>query len=178
MKKFNVVSAGLCLSVASGLPSLALAAGSHGEHGEATLEITVEGNKARVVFEAPTEDIYGLASQAKTDAEKKQVEEAMTLLKSRMGEMIVLDATKSCTWTASEANPWVVHGEPNGASKEQHGEVEAKFDVACASPLAGTKVKFALKKNFKTINKISVKVSSGGKSTNTDIKRDRGTVTL
>lgn len=157
----------------------ALAAEGHGhdEHGAAHVEFTIEGNKARVTFESPTEDVYGLATQAKTDAEKKKVEDGMSSLKGKISEMVILDPKLGCKWTPGEANPWVEAGGAK-AGKEAHGTVEAKFDVECASPLAGSKVKFAVKKVFKSINKIEAKVTGGGKSTTTEIKRDRGVVSL
>lgn len=162
------------------LSSPALASGDHAhtEHGGASMEINVEGNKAQVSFEASTEDVYGLASQAKTDEEKKKVDAAMNTLKTKMGEMVVLDSKLGCKWTATDAQPWVVHDEKKASAKEQHGEVQAKYDVECSAPLAGTRAKFAVKKNFPTINAVKVKVTSAGKSVSTEIKRDRGTVTL
>jgi hypothetical protein len=151
---------------------------AHAEHGGASVEINVQGNKAQVAFESSTEDIYGIANEAKTDEEKKKVDAAMNTLKTKMGEMVIFDPKLGCKWTATDAQPWVVHGEKKANEKEQHGEAHAKFDVECSAPLAGTRAKFAVKKNFPTINAVKVKVTTGGKSTSTEIKRDRGTVTL
>jgi hypothetical protein len=171
-----VLSSALACLVAS--PALAGAGHGHDEHGAAHVDFSIEGNKARVTFESPTEDVYGLATEAKTDAEKKKVEESMAMLKGKIGEMIILDAKLGCKWTAGEANPWVVEGGAAKPGQESHGTVEAKFDVECTAPLAGSKVKFAVKKAYKGLNKVSVKVTSGGKSATTQIKRDRGAVTL
>jgi hypothetical protein len=151
---------------------------AHAEHGGASVEITVQGNKAQVAFEASTEDVYGLATQAKTDDEKKKVDAGMNTLKSKMGEMLVLDPKLGCKWTSTDAQPWVVHGEKKANEKEQHGEVQAKFDVECSAPLTGTRAKFAFKKALKTVNNVKVKVTNAGKVSNTEIKRDRGAVML
>jgi hypothetical protein len=171
-----LVSSAIACFVAS--TALASAGHGHDEHGAAHVEFSVEGNKARVSFVSPTEDIYGLATQAKTDADKKKVEDGMTSIKNKISEMIILDAKLGCKWTPGEANPWVVEGGAAKPGQEPHGVVEAKFDVDCTAPLAGSKVKFAVKKVFKSINRIETKVTSGGKSTTTEIKRDRGVVSL
>ncbi len=151
---------------------------AHAEHGAASLDITVQGNKAQVAFEASTEDIYGLETQAKSDDEKRKADASMNTLKSKFGEMLVLDPMLACKWKATDAQPWVVHGEKKQNDKVQHGEVHAKFDVECSGPMAGTRAKFAFKKFFPNINKVKVKVANSGKVSNSEIKRDRGTVTL
>lgn len=151
---------------------------AHAEHGGASVEINVQGNKAKVAFEASTEDVYGLATQAKSDEDKKKADAGVNTLKAKMGEMLVLDPKLGCKWTATDVQPWVVHGEKKASEKEQHGEVQAKFDVECSAPLVGTRAKFAFKKTLPTINKVKVKVDNAGKVSNTEIKRDRGAVTL
>ena len=156
----------------------ATAADGHGDHGAASLEISVQGNKGQVEFEAATEDIYGLATQAKTDDEKKKVDAGMETLKSKIGEMLILDAKLGCKWANTEAQPWFVHGEAKANDKEQHGEVHAKFTVECSAPLTGAKPKFAFKKSFPSLNAIKVKVTTGGETSTTQIKRDRGKVKL
>lgn len=150
----------------------------HGDHGSTSLTFNIQGNKAQVELEASTEDVYGLAAQAKSDDEKKKVEAGMSKLKLKIAEVVILDSKLTCKWNQTEANPWVVHGEKKATDKEQHGEVHAKYDVECSGPLTGSKVKFAFKKVMPSVNKVNVKVSNSGKTNNTEIKRDRGAVTL
>jgi hypothetical protein len=60
----------------------------------------------------------------------------------------------------------------------EHREVHADFSVACAKPLAGSRVRFGVYKVFPPIHEIKVQVIGDSKQSGATIKKDTGDVRL
>ena len=155
-------------------------------HGVAELNIAVEGVKATVEIRAPAENIVGFEHEARSESDKKKRDAALALLRSRADQMVVFDPKLRCK--SSEMQTTVTedadgHGKQKPASKPQqmrgeHREVLGTFSVACAAPLAGSKVKFAVSKVFPEIHELKVQMIGDSGQSGATIKSDRGELRL
>jgi hypothetical protein len=108
-----------------------------------------------------------------------------------MNQMVIFDAKLSCKF--SEVKTAVVeekdegskpqsaksaHDHKNQKKSGEHREVHANFSVACAKPLAGSRVTFGVHKAFRSIDQIKVQVLGDAKQSGATIKKDKGEVRL
>lgn len=140
------------------------------DHGAAELNIALEGNGAQIELHAPAMSIVGFEHVAASAADKKKQADALEKLKASIGQIVVFDAAVGCKITPKSVG---VEQE-----EEDHAEVDADFSVACAKPLAGTKVSFGLTKVYPGITGVKVQAVGSAGSTGAEIKSDKGTVTL
>ena len=63
-------------------------------------------------------------------------------------------------------------------SKEQHSEVRAEFEVACAKPLSGTEIRFGFMKVFPDIHDVDVALLVGEEQSSADVQNDKGVLKI
>jgi hypothetical protein len=154
------------------------------EHGSAKVSIAFETTKGSprgvVEFESPAESIVGFEYEAKTAADKAKVTAALNQLKARFGEMVVFPPAAACKVTAKTASMGAeTHGAAQkGAKQEQHSEVQAVFDVACARPLAGLEIRFGFTKVFPKIHDVDVALLAGEQQASADVENDKGVLKI
>jgi hypothetical protein len=166
-------------------------AGKHA-HGEGTLNIAVDGKTAVIELRAPAESVYGFEHEAKTDADEKKRDEGLDLLKSRIDQMVILEAAVSCRFASARVFV-VVEGHrrasseksradksatPKRAESAEHREVIAEFSVACEKPLSGSAVRFGFNKIFPKLETLRVQVLGENKQTGATVRKDKGSVRL
>ena len=159
----------ICLLSAAPL----LAQEAHGHkahvHGDASLDLAIEGQTLTAIFESPADSIMGFEHAAKTPAEKKKQDESLARLKARFGEMLLLPASARCSWKSAKAEVHV-HG--------SHADVEAEFTAQCQGPLNRGEIRFAFMKVFPDVHELKVQLIGPGQQTGAVIKHDEGTVKL
>ncbi|MCX6611590.1 MAG: DUF2796 domain-containing protein [Acidobacteria bacterium] len=134
-------------------------------HGAAQISIAMEGLKGEVEFEAPADGVIGFESEAKTPAQKKLVQDAITTLKSRGGELVIFPAASACKLTPKEVE---VHREG-----PQHAEVHAHYDLICSKPISG-EIKFGVTRLFPKTREVSVTFVSDQSQKSAKIVGDAG----
>jgi Protein of unknown function (DUF2796) len=151
-------------------PSGAKRRHQHGAHvhGTAKLNIAVEENTATVEFEAPAESIIGFEHKAKTAADQRKQATALDLLKNNIGGMLIFESGLGCRLSPTSLD--VVQ------QSDEHAEVHGVFAVACDSPLAGSKLRFAFTKTFPAMRTVNVQVVAATQQVGATIKQDRGEV--
>jgi hypothetical protein len=160
-------------------------------HGVAEINIAVDGSKADVEFRAPAENIMDFEYEAKSASDTQKRDAALRSVRTKMSEMVVFDPKLSCKF--SEVKTAVVQEKGEGSKTKpaktehdhkdekktgEHSEVHANFSVACAQPLAGSRVTFGVQKAFRSIDQIKVQVVGDAKQSGATIKRDQGEVRL
>jgi hypothetical protein len=141
------------------------------EHGSAKLNIAVEGATAVVEWESPAEGVLGFEHDAKTAIQKKQQEAALQVLRTRVAEMVIFDASRGCKFTPKQVA--VVR-----EAGEDHSEVKGEFTVACAKPVGGSSLRFGVTKVFPRIRNVQVQILNGAQQTGLEVSGDRGLVAL
>jgi hypothetical protein len=156
------------------------------EHGSAKVNIAFESAKGApkgvIEFEAPAESVVGFEYEAKTAADKAKVTAALNTLKTRFAEMVVLPAASACKITSKSAKVEGEHAhdaKKKGAAKqEQHSEVHAEFDVACAKPLSGGEIRFGFTKVFPKIHDVDVALLAGEQQLSLEVENDKGVLKI
>ena len=141
------------------------------QHGSAELNIAIEGNSAVIELEAPAEGFVGFEHEARTEAQKKQQEDALQTLRKRGGELVQFPSTAGC----QTAN---MRTEVKRHAGEEHSEVEAEYRVTCSGKLAGAVLRFGLSKLFPGVREVKVQLLNGAQQSGVTVINDRGTVQL
>lgn len=138
-------------------------------HGEAKVNIGVEGNGGTVEIEAAADPIIGFEHKPKNAAEQKKVDTAIAGLKARIAQAVVIPASYGCAFTPNK-----VHFEVEGS----HAEVHAEFAIKCAKPLKGATITFGLSKLYPEIESVKVQAISDSGQTGATINKDAGSVKI
>jgi len=121
------------------------------EHGNLKLEIAVEKDTLVLMIDGPADSILGFEHQPKTAKEKKIYYEAQSLWKNKYASLFIVDEKISCQAVTNEFDLVTEEG-------SKHAEIEAKLELKCSKNLMGEKIKIALIKNFKKIERLSVEL--------------------
>jgi len=155
------------------------------EHGSAKVNIAFETTKGApkgvIEFESPADSVVGFEYEAKTAADKAKVTAALNTLKARFGEMVIFPAAAACKVTAKSAKVAADDhhdSKQKGGKQEQHSEVQAAFDVACAKPLAGLEIRFGFTKVFPKIHDVDVALLAGEQQASADVENDKGVLKI
>lgn len=171
------------LAVSVALPAQTRSRKAH-EHGSAKVNIafeTAKGSPKGVIeFESPADSVVGFEYEAKTAADKAKVAAALNTLKARFAEMVILPAAAACKVTNKSAKLEAEHhdAKQKGAKQEQHSEVHAEFDVACAKPLTGLEIRFGFMKVFPKIHDVEVALLVGDQQASADVENDKGVLKI
>jgi hypothetical protein len=139
------------------------------DHGAAKINLGIEGSGGTVEFEAAADPVIGFEHKPKNAAEQKKVDAALSTLKTRFAELVILPAGLGCKFTPVKA-----HYEVEGT----HAEVHAEFKLQCAKPLKGAEVRFGVSKMYPEIEDVQVQAISETGQTGATIKKDKGSVKI
>lgn len=120
----------LCLSLIT-LVCIALQPSSAHVHGEAKLDIAVDGNTLTIHLATPLDGLLGFEHAARTTAEKQAVQKLQTTL-AQPAQLFGIAAEAGCTaQTPQQALP-IFDGKASG----DHHDLEADFRWQCTKPAA------------------------------------------
>ncbi len=146
-------------------------------HGHAELDIVIEGRTGRIEFRAPAEDVYGFEREPRNAAERTRRDNALATLRTRMGEMVIFDASLGCTIAADEVHAGDDdHAKHDHAHGDGHLAVHGEYTITCARPPAGKDIRFGFTKVFSSIRSVQVQLLSDDRQDGRRIEGDRGTV--
>lgn len=164
MKFTTVLSAALLVFT----PALGRAQTKAHTHGEAALDIGIEGRTGTIEFRAPAEDLYGFEHAPRTAAERTKQSAAFATLRAQAATLIRFDAGLGCALTASSVG--VVE------EKGGHGDVHAKYSLACRVAPAGKPITFGFSRAFPGVRSVKVQLVSDTEQAGVTITNDRGSV--
>lgn len=156
-------------------------------HGLATLDIAIEGKTGVLRFVAPAEDVYGFERAPRNAAERQKRDAALTKLRTRFAELVILDASLGCRITNSSlkdigdraADHDRAHAEGRDHDHDEdggHAEVTAEFALACTQAPAGKDIRFGVTRAFPSIRTVQVQLVSDTQQQGLRVQSDRGTV--
>lgn len=156
-------------------------AGKH-VHGEAVLALAAEGKKGSLEFNAPLESLLGFEHEARTEAEKKALNDLLLDFKELPLKWIQFDGDSACSLTPKEVGllrDGKVHDGSlekttsvgaqakaqmdEKAEKAKHGEhadFVARYDLICQKDLEGQRVTLDFLK-YKRIKELEVLIVVG-----------------
>ncbi|TXT24096.1 MAG: ABC-type metal ion transport system periplasmic component/surface adhesin [Rhodocyclaceae bacterium] len=101
-------------------------------HGEARLEISIDGEQLVIALESPLDSLLGFEHLPR-DAGERQAVESMAAKLKEAGKVLVPSAAAQCASTGVELESPVLGGksEPGG-----HNDLDARYTWRCAKPEA------------------------------------------
>ena len=160
-------------------------------HGAATLNIAFDQMVGKIEFKAASEGVLGFEHVAKSDKDKKTLNDAIAKFEVDISKMVQLDSSLNCTFTkekiemAKESE--TEHAKEVAAEKKseqkadkkhkahkvegEHSDFIANFNVTCKKPIVGSKltVDFTAFKNIKDLD-VTVLADSLQKSFEVKVK--------
>lgn len=162
--------------------------GAH-EHGVVQLQIASEGTKLSIILQSPSESLYGFEHEARTETEKKAQNSALTILKNKFSELIVLDTSLQCKWSnlkvevVDEDEEEDEHDHENHKTHKnkhhgEHREIRGEWTADCKKSLSGSSAIFKFSTHFARIQKMKVDVLSDQRQSHQELKKGDGKVQL
>jgi hypothetical protein len=132
--------------------------GAH-EHGKASGSIAVEEKDKKVVveLEIPGDGIFGFEHVAKTKEQKDKVAAALSTLRSKTLEVVMLPSDAGCKATEIKVES-SLEGDPKD-SKAVHSDVDVHYTFVC-DKVEGLSAKLGLLKLFPRVKSVTMQVLS------------------
>lgn len=152
-------------------------------HGAATLNIAFDQLKGRIEFKAASEAVIGFEHAAKSEKDKKQLNDAIAKFATGIGSMIQFDETLGCIFSKEKIE---VAGENEGHDEDSKGHIKrqgkhsdfvADFTIECKKEVMGTKVVFDFSQ-FKGLRDLDITLLVGDLQKSVEVKRKPVSVEL
>lgn len=137
-------------------------------HGQATLNIGLDGRQGEAEFRAPGDDLYGFEREPRTAAERARRDAAFKVLRESAASLIRFDPALRCTLTPNAV------GAVAGAGG--HGEVRATYAIACQRDPKGAPIAFGFTRAFPGVQVVKVQLLTESTQTGLEVRQDRGVV--
>ncbi len=136
-------------------PLLAGAQGHAHVHGQAKLEIVLDGPVLAIALESPLDGIVGFEHAPRSAAQKQAAERALAALR-QPAQLFTLPADAQCRAEATELEAPVLQG---AAAKDGHADLDARWTFRCATPARLQSLEQGLFAAFPRLTKIEVQVA-------------------
>lgn len=148
-------------------------------HGDAKLDVAVDGKIVVVKLEAPGDVIFGFEHKAKTDANKKTIEAEMKRLNEQYAELLKFPADAMCilsekTIDAAQAGD----SAEESKGKDVHADVDVTWKFMCHSELGGKVLKLGFFAAYPRLKNLKTQVLGSGGQKGLTIKNDKTELTL
>jgi hypothetical protein len=183
---FRPVFHRFCRAAALGLAVLPLAdayAGKGHEHGTATLNIALEGQRLTVAFETPLDNLLGFERAPRSASEKQAAADLLARLRKPLG-LLAPEAPGACTLVQTDVQaPRLEAGRARSSKPElsaaaDHADLDATFSYTCSSPQNLRTLDVGLFDAFKRLQRIDVQVQTDSTQLKATLKRPARLVKL
>ncbi len=152
-------------------------------HGGATLSVAFEQLKGKIEFKAASEGVLGFEHEAKSEKDKKKLNETIQKFETSMASMIKFDESLGCVFTKDKVEMVPEKEDHEGKDKDhdkhkgEHSDFIANFSVECKKEIKGTSVTFDFTA-IKGIKDLDVTLLIGDLQKSVEIKKKPVTVEL
>lgn len=156
---------------------LALGSAAQGQahvHGQARLEIVIDGPVLAIALEAPLDGIVGFEHAPRSPAQKLAAEQALAALKNP-ARLFTLPADAQCRPEATEVEAAVLQGQ---AARDGHGDLDARWTFRCAAPARLLALQQGLFDAFPRLQRLDVQVAGPKGQAQATLRRPVRAVTL
>lgn len=143
--------------------------GAH-EHGNASLNIALEGNTLELELDSPAMNLLGFEHAAKSADDRAKLASVKRLLEQPQ-QLFTLPTAANCQIAGSELHSPLFesgdeHEHDKQAGEHEHSDIEAHYQFSCANPQALDSVSLAgLFKQFPGFEKLQVQlIGASGQS--------------
>lgn len=124
-------------------------------HGQARLDIVLDGPVLTIALEAPLDGIVGFEHAPRTPAQKQLAEKALATLKDP-ARLFTLPAEAQCRPEATEVEAPVLQG---ADAKDGHGDLDARWTYRCAAPARLRALEQGLFEAFPRLRRLDVQLA-------------------
>ncbi len=149
-------------------------------HGGANLNIAFDGLKGKIEFKAASEGVIGFEHEAKSEEDKKKLNEAITKFEGSIGTLVKFDESAGCVFV-KEKIEMVAEKEEHHAKEEKHEDHEgehsdfiANFNVTCQKDIKQSSLEIDFN-SISGINDLDVTVLVGDLQKSAETKRNKKT---
>lgn len=144
--------------------SFAARAEAQHTHGEAQLDIGIDGTSGAMELRIPGDDLYGFEHQPRTAVERAKRDSAVAKLRSQASSLVRFDAAFGCAVTPG----------PVRFSAGKHVEVSARYTFSCRRAPIGRDIRFGVTSVFPSVHILRVQLVTETAQLNTTITDDKG----
>lgn len=146
-------------------------------HGVARLAVALDAGKVTLRLESPLDGLIGFEHRPRTPAQQAAVASLQERMRSAH-ELFRFDAAAACTLTSSAAESAIFRPPSAQAAKEEHADLDATFEFACASPERLRTLEVGLFATYPRLQRLGVEVVTAKGQSRRDLKRPATTVPL
>ena len=145
-------------------------------HGDAKLDIAVDGKTVSFDLESPGDVIFGFERRPKNDEEKAKIAAEMVRLSEKASELFIFPADAGCTLAEKEIEASQALDAPKEKASE-HADVDASYKFNCTSEMSGKKIATGLFKAWPRLKNLKVQIL-GSSQKGMTLKADATDLTL
>ena len=165
----------LALAFALSVPlGTTIAAPAH-VHGQAEVDIVVDGGRLSVVMQSPLEALVGFERPPKAGNEHKAVTELMRKLKDGAA-LVKPNLEAACVLVGDRVGAPVL--KIGAVASGEHADLEASWDFECMQPLRLDRVDLGLLDAFSRLRKLDLRVTIAGAKRAVSLQRPQRRVSL
>jgi hypothetical protein len=156
---------------------LALGTGAWGQahvHGQARLDIVLDGPVLAIALEAPLDGIVGFEHAPRTAAQKQLAAQALAALKDP-ARLFTLPAEAQCRPETTEVEAPVLQGTD---ARDGHADLDARWRFRCAAPARLRALEQGLFEAFVRLQRLEVQVAGPQGQSKATLRRPVRAVTL
>jgi len=131
-------------------------------HGSATLNIAFDQLQGKVEFKSSSEAIIGFEHQAKSEKDKKVLNEAIAKFETGMASFVKFEDSLACVFTKEKLE--MLHS-------GDHSDFIANFSVTCKTAIQGSKLTVDFSQ-FKGLKDLDVTLLAGELQKSFEVKRN------
>ncbi len=153
----------VALAALAACPTTAAWAQGHAHvHGEARLEVVLDGAEIQISLLAPLDSIVGFEHRPRTAAQRQAAEAALRVL-ADPASLVGLPAAAGCNLTDTQLHAPVLA--PAGASAPQsghtdpHADLDANWRFQCAAPDRLDRLRLRLFEHFAPLKRLEVRTA-------------------
>lgn len=140
-------------------------------HGDAKLDIAVDGKTVSFDLESPGDVIFGFERRPKNDEEKAKIANEMTRLNDKASELFIFPADAGCTLAEKDIEADQA-AETSKDKASDHADVLATYTFNCTGDLAGKKIATGLFKAWPRLKNLKVQILGSSSQKGVTLKAD------
>lgn len=127
-------------------------------HGQAQLEVVLEGGALQVTLSAPLDSIVGFEHAPRTAAQRQAAEAALRSL-ADPAQLFSLPAAAGCTLQDKSVDAPTLQAAPGTAKSGEHADLDATWRFNCSAPTRLDRIPLSLFERFVTMTRLTVLVA-------------------
>lgn len=151
-------------------------------HGVAQLSVVLENDSSgTLVYEGPSETVFGFDHKAVTEKEKKAQKEATKVLSDLASGLFVFDPKLNCRLGKGKVEVLFEDSHSDhqkGEKSGEHSEVRATWSLQCQSSVVGSSLIINMGSYFSRIENLNVQFLSSKSQSELKLSKGRGSLNL